>query len=128
MMSDELLYRGIKRSQPSTVRPDGRRVTSALFKDANGVSVDRMGGRTEQAVIVQMKEFFQSRLKGVARLKEQAVMQAEACALPAPTDKNPYHAEIYANIKKQPLTNLQCLKLADACTLIFLDEKVQWIH
>ena len=51
--SIEILYRAIKRSQPSTItqRKGKLRVSSALFKDENGVSVDKKMKRTEEAAL-----------------------------------------------------------------------------
>ena len=99
-MSADNLYRGIKRSQPSFIRPDGKTVTSAMFKDENGVSVDRQMERTPEAALGQIKSFFAKRLKGVAVLTESDVEQADAALIPAPTSANPYHAEIYKNFEK----------------------------
>ena len=51
----ELLYRVIKRSQPDSMDEKGR-PTSALFKQDNGVSVDRDGDRDEKIIIKTFKE------------------------------------------------------------------------
>ena len=61
---DECLYRAVKRSQPSTIDSTGR-PTSALFKQDNGVSVDRDGQRDEQLIIDTVKANFQKRFKGL---------------------------------------------------------------
>ena len=49
---NEVLYRMIKRSQPDAMDEDGH-PTSALFKQENGVSVDRWwaGGRRDHQKI-----------------------------------------------------------------------------
>ena len=122
----DTLYRGIKRSQPSFIRPDGRSVTSALFKDANGVSVDRKMERTEDEALEKMKKYFETRLKGIVSLSEMDVENVNAYLLPAPTKNNPYHAEIYKNCNKEMLSNLQQLRLADSCRLIFFDNEMAW--
>ena len=125
-MSADNLYRGIKRSQPSFIRPDGKTVTSAMFKDENGVSVDRQMERTPEAALGQIKSFFAKRLKGVAVLTESDVEQADAALIPAPTSANLYHAEIYKNFEKEMLTRVQQLRLADRCRLVYLDKNVEW--
>ena len=51
---NELLYRVIKRSQPDSMNEKGR-PTSALFKQENGVSVDRDGERSEDVIIKHLK-------------------------------------------------------------------------
>ena len=125
-MLADTLYRGIKRSQPSFIRPDGKTVTSAMFKDENGVSVDRQMERTAEEALAQIKKFFDRRLKGVAKLSESDVKQAAAVLIPAPTSANPYHGEIYRNTQKEMLTKIQQLKLADCCRLVYLDESIEW--
>ena len=48
---NEVLFRAIKRSQPKSITRKGK-VASALFKDDNGVSVDKGDGRTTEEVIL----------------------------------------------------------------------------
>lgn len=124
-MSNDNLYRGIKRSQPSFITPRGT-ISSAMFKDEKGVSVDRQMGRHEEEAVQQMKDFFSNRLKGIASLPEDSIIRALAVLIPAPTENNPYHAEIYRNVHKEMLSKIQQLQLADSCTLIYLDENVRW--
>ena len=50
VLDNELLYRVIKRSRPDCINSKGE-VSPALFKDKDGVSVDRDGDRTETEVI-----------------------------------------------------------------------------
>ena len=64
----ELLYRVIKRSQPDSMDEKGR-PTSALFKQDNGVSVDRDGDRDEKIIIKTFKERFDKRFKGLVKVK-----------------------------------------------------------
>ena len=69
---EELLYRVIKRSLPRWAQPflgdDGYyHLTSAVFKDKNGNSVDRDGGRVEQKVVSFIRDNFGERAKGIAR-------------------------------------------------------------
>ena len=48
----EQLYRAVKRSRPDWL--DGNNIpTSAMFKDSNGVSVDRDGGREEPEIVIK---------------------------------------------------------------------------
>lgn len=62
-----MLYRVIIRSQPDTIDNAGR-PTSALFKQENGVSVDRDGERDEQDIIGAFKDRFGKRYKGLVRV------------------------------------------------------------
>ena len=100
------VYRVIKRSKPDTLkRKNGKivGVSSALFKDENGVSVDLKKERTESDIL-----------------------DAEAILLPTPSDDLPYHAEIHKSYDEILLDDIQALQLADACTLILFDENVAW--
>ena len=124
------LYRVIKRSKPDTIkRRNGKAVgvSSALFKDEKGVSVDQQKERTETETIDELKEFFDKRLKGVVRLFESDVTTAGAVLIQKPSDKLPYHAEIHKNYNEVLLSDVQALQLADNCTLILLDENVGWL-
>lgn len=124
---EEILYRAIKRSQPDVIRPGGK-VSSALFKDDAGVSVDRKGGRAMDEALAAMKVKLAPRMKGAVRLTMTDVLKAEACAVPAPSSDDIYHAEIYSDANKHPLTALQAYMLSKACKLVCIDEKVAWVQ
>ena len=51
----EQLYRVVKRYQPDALNAEGK-PTSALFKQDDGVSVDRDGGRLETIIIDRFNE------------------------------------------------------------------------
>lgn len=118
------LYRVIKRSRPDTIkRRNGKvvGVSSALFKDEGGVSVDQKKERSEEAAIDGLRKFFKQRLKGVASLFKSDVVDAEAVLIPKPSDNLPYHAEIHNSHDEILLDDEQALQLADSCNLIYLD-------
>lgn len=46
--------------------------------------------------------------------------------IPAPTE-NPYHAEIFENEDKEPLSQLKALILADNAEVIDYEPKVKWV-
>ena len=126
--SIEILYRAIKRSQPSTViqRKGKLRVSSALFKDENGVSVDKKMQRTEETAIQKLKDYFSRRLKGIVKLTELDVNHANAVVIPKPSIENQYHAEIHKNHNEIMLDDIQALQLADSCQFVFFDEEKDW--
>ena len=126
----DLLYRAVKRSQPSAIRlKNGKpKVSSSLFKDENGVSVDKKMQRSEESIIQRFKESFSNRLKGIVTLSEQDVMNANAIVIPKPSDNNPYHAEIHKSDSEIALTEIQALKLADICRFVFFDKDKEWIN
>lgn len=119
------LYRIIKRSKPDTIkRRNGKvvGVSSALFKDECGVSVDQKMDRSEDESIDGLKSFFKQRLKGVASLFVSDVVNAEAVLISKPSKKLPYHAEIHKSHDEILLDDVQALQLADNCNLIYLDK------
>ena len=123
---DECLYRAVKRSQPSTIDSTGR-PTSALFKQDNGVSVDRGGQRDEQLIIDTVKANFQKRFKGLVSVGADICIDNSMAVIPAPSSSNIYHAEIFENEQKSPLSQLKALILADSAKVVVLDNSVEWV-
>lgn len=125
------LYRVIKRSRPDTIkRRNGKVVgiSSALFKDECGVSVDQKKERSKDEAIDGLKKFFKQRLKGVASLFESDVADADAVLIEKPSDELPCHAEIHKSHDEILLDDEQALQLADSCNLILLDESIAWTN
>lgn len=121
---DELLYRVVKRSQPDTMDKYGR-PTSALFKQKDGVSVDRDGERNEETVIETFKDRFEKRFKGLVKVGANVCIDNEMAVIPE-TSSNIYHAEIFENLNKDPLGQLNALKLADSAEVVVYESEVEW--
>ena len=97
-----------------------------MFKDKKGNSVDRDGGRSVDEIVDFMRETtFGKRLKGVVELDAGKCMETGARVCPDPTDKNPYHANIFID-EDELIGNLQALQLADMSSVVFVDEEVRW--
>lgn len=122
-MRNEKLYRVIKRSQPDTIDECGI-PTSALFKQDNGVSVDRDGNRPEPEIIECMKNSFAERFKGLVSVGADVCIDNEMAVIP----DHDFHAEIFDNLKKDPLSQLKTLILADSCRIVTLDDTVAWVN
>lgn len=120
----ETLYRVVKRSQPDSMSADGH-PTSALFKQEGGVSVDRDGGRAEEEVICTFKERFTKRFKGLVCVGADICIDHCMAVIPE-TTSNEFHAEIFDNFEKKPLSPLNALILADAARVITYDMSVRW--
>lgn len=121
---NEILYRAVKRSQPDAISEDGS-PTSALFKQDNGVSVDRDGGRVEEEIIETFKARFTTRFKGLFRVGADICIDHSMAVIPA--DKtNEYHAEIFDDFDKTPLSQLNALILADSAQIVTYCSNVQW--
>jgi len=119
----EKLYRVIKRSQPDTINEQGM-PTSALFKQDNGVSVDRDGGRSESEIIYCFKNKFSARFKGLVRVGANICIDHNMAVIP----DHDYHAEIFDNLQKTPLSQLNALILADSCIVVALERDVEWVN
>lgn len=122
---NELLYRVIKRSQPDSMDEKGR-PTSALFKQDNGVSVDRDGDRDEEVIIKTFKDRFNRRFKGLVKVGANVCIDNSMAVIPE-TSSNVYHAEIFENEDKAPLGQLNALILADSSDVVVYESKVKWM-
>ena len=122
---NEMLYRVIKRSQPDTMDNDGH-PTSALFKQEDGVSVDRDGERDEQDSIRAFKERFGKRYKGLVRVGANICIDNNMAVIPE-TSSNIYHAEIFENLERDPLGQLKALILADKSEVVTYEPEVDWV-
>ena len=119
----EILYRVIKRSQPDTIDEHGK-PTSALFKDDNGVSVDRDGGRSEPEVVDRFKNSFGQRFKGLVRVGSDVCIDNNMAVIP----DNGYHAQIFDDFQKTPLSQLNALILADSCGIVTFENNIVWVN
>ncbi len=122
---NELLYRVIKRSQPDSMDEKGR-PTSALFKQEDGVSVDRDGERKEKVIIKTFKERFDRRFKGLVKVGANVCIDNSMAVIPE-TSSNIYHAEIFENEGKVPLGQLKALILADSSDVVVYEPEVNWV-
>lgn len=122
---NEMLYRVIKRSQPDTMDNDGH-PTSALFKQEDGVSVDRDGERDEQDIIRAFKDRFGKRYKGLVRVGANICIDNNMAVIPE-TSSNIYHAEIFENLERDPLGQLKALILADKSEVVTCEPEVDWV-
>ena len=126
IQANEQLYRAVKRSKPDWL-DDNNRPTSAMFKDANGVSVDRDCAREEPEIINFMCDVsLPKRVKGIVRLSASECFETGAKVKAAPSEINPYHANILLDAADIRRYNIQALKLARASKLVFFDETKEW--
>ena len=116
---NELLHRAIK---PNPLFWDTKKggVTSALFKDSKGVSVDRNANRSDNEIQQSFLILF-SNLNGEARLYVQLCLDNDCRVENDATESNPYHALILGKDKIN-LTDGQARKLAKNCQIIEYDE------
>ncbi len=125
MQRKEILYRVVKRSQSDSM-DENNQPTSALFKQDNGVSVDRDGDRAEGAIIKTFKSRFEKRFKGLVKVKASICLDNNMAVIPE-TKSNIYHAEIFENTEKAPLSQLKALILADNSEVVVYESGVEWV-
>lgn len=108
---DEVLYRALILKWFKNGR-----LTSAAFKQKNGASVDRDGGREEQAII----DTFEDRMpgRGLALIAARQCRDLETNPVANPIENNPYHAEIHDSQDKITIGISKARKLSKAVTII----------
>lgn len=92
---------------------DGR-PSSAAFKDKNGLSVDRDGGRNTSEAIECVKNNLQGNIVSLLVLQCKDI---NAYVTYVPIKDNPFHSEIHGNIEKRKLSDSQAKKLAKCCKI-----------
>lgn len=107
----EKLYRAVF---PETLRPlfwkKNGRVSSAAFKDKNGLSVERGNFRLDKDVIQDMKEYFTGSIISVT---VGQCREVNAVVKYLPSARSKYHSEIHSSSEKMLLTDRQAKYLAD---------------
>ncbi len=113
--NDEILHKAIK-SKPQFWNTKTDSISSALFKDSQGVSVDRNANRSDEEVKYNFLTRFPD-LKGEARLKTE-LCRDKGCRVHAdPTEHNENHALILGENKIE-LTKGQAKYLSRNCEVI----------
>lgn len=97
MNPDEMLLRWIK-NVPNLWKHSQNRPTSAIFKQSNGVSVDRVLERELQFAIeelIQNKDPGKRYTKAVVSITVNDCFNCETFPFEDPMPDNPFHAQIY---------------------------------
>lgn len=114
--SDEILYRAVS-INPSFWK--GERITSALFKDSKGVSVDRAGGRSSDSMLLNyIERMGNANVRALVYITAEDCTKAEAIVKAVPIEGNEHHAEIHKSFTEITLHPKQAKLLRDACTMI----------
>lgn len=125
------IYRRVK-SKPLFMKDD--RPSSALFKDSNGVSVDRDAGRNEEDIIIdeeRLHAFYTKELsaeeirergeelRAIVKLTDSQCDSVEACVIPDPIHgENEFHALLQKSETEIQLTKSQAKSLAKLATVV----------
>ena len=106
----EKLYRAV---YPPEIMPvfwkENGEISSAVFKDKKGLSVERSGDRDENAVIADMRTFFRGL---IISLKVRDCEVCRAVLKYLPTKRSIYHSEIHGSEEQVLLSQSQCKYLA----------------
>lgn len=90
-----------------------------MFKDSKGVSVDRGGNRSEEAIIDLLREHTNYELlKAVIYLESSFCYEIPFKLKAKPLDNNKYHAEIHDSNERIELTKSRARKLPRNCSVI----------
>lgn len=117
---DEELYRVVINT-PDFFLEDQHRITSAVFKDKGGCSVDRQKNRTREescSFLVDAQKNNRNGIRAVAIVKVHQCYDVDATVLPMPTETNEFHCEILDENGEPPLTSRQAKKLSRAAIII----------
>ena len=91
-------------------------VSSAVFNDSHGTSVDRLGDRTESDAVDALHRRMPD--SGIVSVTYQNCLDALADVKYVPFDDNPYHSEIHKNSNEVKLTKSQRKRLAENANVI----------
>lgn len=114
----EILYRVVRKSNPGAF-VNGK-PTPALFMDAGGASVERDGGRSEEAIVELCRSRFGKRDDYESAVKITAGKCREVNTYPNPVGnhKNQYHAEIHDSEQVVEISLFKAMQLAAICQIV----------
>ena len=109
---DENLYRAVK-PKPIFWKMAVNRPSSALFKDSNGVSVDRQADRTVDEALETVREnFSEIQLKAIVGIMVKECEGIGAIVKYKPIESNTFHSEIHNSLEEAQLTDGKAKRLA----------------
>lgn len=106
----EKLYRAVFPPEmvPMFWKENGQ-ISSAVFKDKNGLSVERAGNRQEKRILEYMHRLFTGLIISV---NYQNCNDCGAYAIYLPSKRSNYHSEIHGSRERIVLSPSQCKYLA----------------
>ncbi|WP_308539566.1 hypothetical protein [uncultured Ruminococcus sp.] len=109
----ECLFRKVP-DNPIMLKADGT-ISSAVFKDSKGCSVDRKAGRDNSVIYDIFFQRFYNSSKSIIAVSDVTVgvcYEKEIIVIEKPTEENEFHCEIHGSIDKAQLTSSQARHLA----------------
>ena len=113
---NEKLYRAVYPPEiaPMFWKANGQ-LSSAVFKDKRGLSVERSGGRQEVRILEYMRKFFDGLIISV---NVRDCMSCNAYVKYLPTNRSAYHSEIHGSLNRVLLSPSQCKYLARVAVVL----------
>ena len=116
---DERLYRAVNKNLPCMWKEN--RITSAVFKDSKGISVDRQWNRNINDAVNALFKAMSSKLSVdnimVVSIAKKDCDDINAICLYRPIRDNIYHSEIHRDKDMTQLTSAQAKNLAKKVTI-----------
>lgn len=119
---DEILFRAIKSTRPDWWNEKENRLSSSIFIQSNGCSVDRDGNRLFED-ITELLESIQGELRGVAKIPRRLCDSLNVFVQPDPLENNPYHANLQRDETIVKLKPRQAKELAKQSEYIPLTDE-----
>ncbi len=114
----EKMYRVV---YPPDIMPmfwkENGKISSAVFKDKNGLSVERAGGRKEREIISDIRKRF---CGAIISLLAGDCFACEALIKYLPSKRSVYHSEIHGSTERKLLSQSQCKYLASVAKMCLM--------
>jgi hypothetical protein len=108
---EESLFRAVS---DNPIMFQNNRVTSALFKDSKGVSVNRSNEDAELSFSLLVQRFC---CKNIAELSVAECLKADVYLKYLPKPDNIFHTEMHDSVNSVKLSKSKAKKLAKLCVL-----------
>jgi len=109
--NEEELYRAV-RPGSAFWDEERNRPTSGAFKDKEGLSLDRAGGRSRFDSCAALTTKLSS-IKAIAYIQYQECIRLGLCVIYKPVPENEYHSEIHESETIIKISNIKAKKLSE---------------
>lgn len=121
--NNERLFRKIP-NLPNYIKEgeNGKKISSAAFKDSLGCSVDRQANREREIIHNQFYSRFCNEKSGIAAVADVSFLDCcnvNSIVKETPIDGNPFHCEIHRSETKIQLSQGQAKRLSDIAKVKF---------
>ena len=111
-------FRAAKKSVPNHYNISENRVSSALFKQSNGVSVNRCLQQGPDDCVNQLEAAFCNDLNVIVKITIEQCLSIGVYVEPDPRPDNIYHANIFNSQAKDEIKSGKAKRLASSCRVV----------